>query len=172
MTYSGLALILEDYAIDWNLWIKSKEDYDECKNGIVTDSEETLRNTVPELVHDSIETFIQEYRSKVFEFMDTSWYEPASIYDPHIAWLENIVEKYSVKNNFRLNVFIQEGNMPFGNILPYEIQELIVSMNIEPYQNLEKYVKLHILPVIDYMKQQKKYRSGEESSVVLLQEDE
>ena len=66
MTYSGLALILEDYAIDWNLWIKSKEDYDECKNGIVTDSEETLRNTVPELVHDSIETFIQEYRSKVF----------------------------------------------------------------------------------------------------------
>ena len=172
MTYSGLALILEDYAIDWNCWIKSKEDYDECKNGIVTDSEETLRNTVPDLVHESIETFIQEYRSKVFEFMDTSWYEPASIYDPHIARLENILEKYSVQNNFQLNVFIQEGNMPFGNILPYEIQELIVSMNIEPYQNLEKYVKLHILPVIDYMKQQKKYRSGEERSVVLLQEDE
>ena len=143
MTYSGLALILEDYAIDWNLWIKSKEDYDECKNGIVTDSEETLRNTVPELVHDSIETFIQEYRSKVFEFMDTSWYEPASIYDPHIAWLESILEKYSVKNKFQLHVFVQKGNMPFGSILPYEIQELIVSMNIEPYQNLENYVRMH-----------------------------
>ena len=76
------------------------------------------------------------------------------------------------QNNFQLNVFIQEGNMPFGSILPYEIQELIISMNIEPYQNLEKYVKLHILPVIDYMKEQKKFRSGEESSVVLLHEDE
>ena len=172
MPYSQLALILEDYAIDWNCWIKSKQDYDECKDGIVKHSEKILRDTIPELVHGSIDTFIQEYRSRVFEFMDTSWYEPASIYDPHIVWLENILEKYSVKNNFQLHVFIQEGNMPFGNILPYEIQELIVSMNIEPYQNLEKYVKLHILPVIDYMKQQKKYRSGEETSVVLLHEDE
>ena len=172
MAYSGIALILEDYAIDWNCWIKSKEDYDECKDGIVKDSEEVLRDTVPELVHHSIETFIQEYKNKVFEFMDTSWYEPASIYDPHIAWLENILEKYSVQKNFQLDLFIQEGNMPFGNILPYEIQELIVSMNIEPYQNLENYVKLHILPVIDYMKQQKKYRSEEESSVVLLRDHE
>ena len=31
---------------------------------------------------------------------------------------------------------MQEGN----NILPYH-QELIVSMNVEPYQNLENYVK-------------------------------
>ena len=158
MSFSGIALILEDYTIDWNGWIKSKQDYDECKEGIVKDSEELLRDTVPELVDESIETFIQEYKSKVFEFMDTSWNEPASIYDPHIAWLENILEKYSVQNNFQPDLFMQEGNMPFGNILPYEIQELIVSMNVEPYQNLENYVKLHILPVIDYMKQQKIYR--------------
>ena len=171
MTCSQLALILEDYAIDWNCWIKSKTDYDRCKNGIVKDSEETLRDTVPELVHDSVESFIQEYNSKVFEFMETSWYESASIYDPHIAWLESILEKYSVKNKFQLHVFVQKGNMPFGSILPYEIQELIVSMNIEPYQNLENYVRMHILPVIDYMKQQKKFRSGEESSVVFLHEE-
>ena len=161
MSFTGIALILEDYTIDWNCWIKSKQDYDECKEGIVKDSEELLRDTVPELVDESIETFIQEYKSKVFEFMDTSWNEPASIYDLHIAWLENILEKYSVQNNFQPDLFMQEGNMPFGNILPYEIQELIVSMNVEPYQNLENYVKLHILPVIDYMKQQKIYRLEE-----------
>ena len=49
------------------------------------------------------------------------------------------------KNKFQLHVFVQKGNMPFGSILPYEIQELIVSMNIEPYQNLENYVRMHIL---------------------------
>ena len=40
---------------------------------------------------------------------------------------------------------------PFGTILPYEIQDVILKENIIQDQELKTYLEWHVLPVIEYI---------------------
>lgn len=145
--HGALALAIEDEYIDYHVHAKCQRQCDECMVNVIYFSKRVLNTNVPSCnIHsDIIEAFKEEYLEKLFEFMDTEWLDIVSFAE-QANWLKELLVKYTPPKRM-----LCAEQRPFGVILPYEIQDVILQENVKKDEELKSYLEWHILPVIEYM---------------------
>ena len=144
----ALALVLEDEAIDYTLYSRyGSDDADEITECLCQASKEILNVTLPEGANKEMyKMFHEDYEKKVVEFLTTDW-KDMNMYNENVDWLTKQLEKYKTPSKIALN----QSYLPFGNVLPIELQEEILNYNEKQCSLLEEYINWHVKPLIDYM---------------------
>lgn len=145
--HGALALAIEDEYIDYHVHAKCQQHCDECMLNVVYFSQRVLKTNVPNCIMNSgiIAAFQEEYLEKVLEFMDTDWLDIVS-FTEQAKWLRELLVKYTPPKRM-----LCAEQRPFGTILPYEIQDVILQENVKQDEELKGYLEWHVLPVIEYM---------------------
>lgn len=144
----ALRLVAEDELIEYQVYSKCDRDRDNAEQDLVESSRSVLNTHLPKLCSDdaNIKAFQEEYLEKVLDFLHTEWGDVAC-YKEHVVWLKEFVTRYTT-TKIKMTSELQ----PFGCILPYEIQDVILDEQRKVFEEqIQKYVKWHITPVIEYM---------------------
>lgn len=145
--HGALALAIEDEYIDYHIHAKCQQHCDICIHDVVEFSKHVLNTHLPksERHTDVIKTFQEEYLEKVVEFLETEWLDTET-FTEEANWLRELIVKYTPTQRM-----ISAEEQPFGTILPYEIQDVILNEDRNQDQELTSYLEWHILPVVEYM---------------------
>ena len=144
----ALRLVVEDELIEYQVYSRCDRDRDNADRDVVEYSRSVLNTNLPELCQNdaNIKAFQEEYLEKVLEILHTEWGDIAC-YKEHVVWLKEFVTRYTTTKR-KMTSELQ----PFGCILPYEIQDIILDEQRKVFEEqIQKYVKWHITPVIEYM---------------------
>lgn len=147
--HGALALAIEDEYIDYHVHAKCQQHCDVCMSDVVDFSKRVLDTHLPNCNRhvDTIKAFQEEYLEKVIEFLETEWTDTESFAE-QANWLRELLVKYTPEQRM-----LTAEQRPFGTILPYEIQDVILQENIKQDQELTNYLEWHVLPVVRYMEE-------------------
>ena len=151
--HGALALAIEDEYIDYHVHAKSDKQRDDCMSYAYDFSKSVLDTHLPKTNRhtDVIKAFQEEYLEKIVEFLDTEWLDTDS-FTEQAKWLRDLIVKYTPTPRL-----ISAEDQPFGTILPYEIQDVILNEDRNQDQELTTYLEWHILPVVEYMEEKSRW---------------
>ena len=151
----GVMNAIEDASIDMNIHIKSLGDITCCRLYLQEDVKSMLKTLSKG--HENDETY-KNINADILEFakeiIEIGWDEISK----YVKIIREVLEFIEHYNSEKYKIEINEKNMPFGWVLPMEIQEEILAKRQEYYDDISKYVCYVMDPIVEYLED--KYESS------------
>ena len=139
---------IEDASIDMNVHIKSLADIVCCRTYLQEDVKSMLKTLSKG--HENDETY-KNINADILEFakeiIEIGWDEISK----YVKIIREVLEFIEHHNSEKYKIEINEKNMPFGWILPMEIQEEILAKRQKYYDDISKYVCYVMDPIVEYL---------------------
>ena len=157
---NSFKLIIEDTAIDNFVHAKCQKQWDDNINDAKNDAIEYFNECIDNINDiDNNKKLYHQLKSDLVKYciisdenhtsiVDTDW-NNLDKYNDHIKFIKNFQKKFEYTVNYK--------EKPFGSYLPIDIQEFIININKELFCRLNKFVKIHTDPLIDYLELKKQY---------------
>ena len=161
-------LIIEDTAIDNFVHAKCQKQWDDNIDAAKNEAIEYLNECIDNINDiDNNKNLYHQLKSDLVQYCIISDENHTSIVDTNWNDLDKYIDHIKFIKNFqkKIEYTVHYKEKPFGSYLPIDIQQFIININKESFCRLNKFVKIHTDPLIDYLKFKKKYAEGIYDSV-------